>query len=143
NWGVVDVSSPSDVINSSVIFHPMRTLKRGAPAVQTIFNTDSFGFHAIYIPIRQRSLLPSEDSRWLPRTVLIDPQFGGVRAVIPKFMEYEIDPHQTLDHALEHNYGAKISTHLGSWDLQAFHVNGAATSPKVRFNRLEFDVGAI
>src|ERR1035437_5469798 len=33
NWGVVDISSPSDVVNTQAIFHPLRSTKQGAPMV--------------------------------------------------------------------------------------------------------------
>lgn len=132
NWGVVDISSPSDVVNTSAFFHPMRSLKRGAPMIELDWDKEVFGIQAIYIPRQQRPLLPSSDSRWLPREVLVnvDSQFG--RILIPEFLEYEYLPAEELDHALDHNAGLRLSSHFGSLDMFAMHFEGAAPSPKVR-----------
>ena len=66
NWGVVDINSPSDVVNPVAMFHPLRSYKRGAPMLEFDWSSDTFGVHAIYIPVQQRPLMPSIDSPWLP-----------------------------------------------------------------------------
>lgn len=139
NWGVVDISSPSDMVNTSAFFHPMRTLKRGAPMVELDWDKETIGFHAIYIPVQQHALLPSKDSRWLPRTLLINAVAEGHKAVIPKFLEYEFLKDEELTHALSNNYGARLSSHLGSVDLFLMHFEGSAPQPKVR-PKVDLDV---
>lgn len=142
NWGVTDVSSPSDVVNPLAIFHPLRIYKRGSPMLEAEFNKEVVAVHAVYIPRQRRSILPSEDSRWLPRQFLVNVGYGGDSVGIPKFLEYEIEgdevlktgsKRQTLStNALDHNAGLRLSSHLGSLDLFAMHFEGAAPQPKVR-----------
>jgi hypothetical protein len=132
NWGVVDVNSPSDVVNPTVLFQPLRTFKRGAPMAEVQWAGESFGFHAIYIPVQQRPLLPSPDSRWLPRQFLVNLQADNTRINLPKFIDYNYLPTETLDHALQNNYGLKLNSHVGGLDLQVTHFQGVAPSPKVR-----------
>lgn len=132
NWGVVDVSSPSDVVNTQVLFHPTRTFKRGAPMAELLWDRKVFGFHAVYIPWQARPLLPSTDSRWLPRRFLVNIVEQGTRVVLPPQMEYEYLGPQTLDHALNNNAGLKLFSHLGNVDLQLTHFEGASPSPKAR-----------
>jgi hypothetical protein len=142
NWGVTDVSSPSDVINPGAFFHPMRIFKRGSPMVELDFDKEVFGVHAIYIPRQRRSSLPSEDSRWLPREFLVNVDSSFGRIDIPKQLEYDIDGDEVLEtgskrnnlttNALDHNAGLRLSSHLGSLDLFAMHFEGAAPQPKVR-----------
>jgi hypothetical protein len=132
NWGVVDVSSPSDVVNPSAFFHPLRLLKRGSPMIDLAWNKEVIGFEAIYIPRQQKSLLPSTDSRWLPRKLLLNLSYAGDKILLPDFIEYQYTKDEILDHALDHNAGLRLSSHLGSVDLYLMHFEGAAPQPKVR-----------
>ncbi|MGE0526456.1 MAG: hypothetical protein AB7G93_03705 [Bdellovibrionales bacterium] len=141
NWGVVDLSSPSDVVNSSTLFHPLRTFKRGAPTVEAEWQQDWLGLHLIYIPRQVPSKLPSLDSRWLPREILLNIQSQEGRIILPSLLEYQYGPAITLDHALDHNFGARVSSHLGSVDLYLSHFDGAAPSPKLYPTVLELDFG--
>lgn len=131
NWGLVDVSSPSDVINPQALFHPLRSYRRGAPMVEALWDKQVIGFHLIYIPRQQAPLLPSKDSRWLPRRSLLNLSALGTKIVLPSFIEYDYLPSVTLDHALDHNAGIKLTSHLDGWDFQVTHFEGVAPSPKV------------
>jgi hypothetical protein len=133
NWGVVDVSSPSDTINTQAIFDPMRTSRQGAPMIDESIGGEAFSLDLIYIPVQRAPQLPSKDSRWLPRDVLINipfQTFGDLQ--IPKNMQYEYMRPDTETHALNNNYGAKLSSHLGSLDVQVTAFEGASPSPKLR-----------
>ncbi len=132
NWAVVDVSSPSDTVNTLVLFHPLRTLKQGAPMFEQIYGQEALNINLIYIPIQRAPVLPSTDSRWLPRQFLLNAQTAQGRIVIPKFMEYKYDKQEVLDHALNNNFGAKLASHMGSFDVQITHFEGAAPNPKAR-----------
>lgn len=138
NWGIVDVSSPSDVVNTQAIFNPLRATKQGAPMVDVTYGPQTFVIEGLYIPVQRQTTLPSKDSRWLPRDGLVNidlPQGLGNLAY-PKMLEYEYDRPVTEDRALNNNYGAKLSSHLGSWGFQVMHYEGVAPSPKVRPNNL-------
>jgi hypothetical protein len=132
NWGVVDGYSPSSVVNTAAFFHPLRTPKRGAPMVEAQIGKESLSVHALYIPIQPRAILPATNSRWLPRDFLInfDPSYPKVN--LPDALEYTYGPEIERDNARRDNYGAKISSHLGSWDLQLTHFDGASPFPKIR-----------
>ncbi|MBX3021269.1 MAG: hypothetical protein KF799_06275 [Bdellovibrionales bacterium] len=132
SWGIVDTSSPSDVTNTQVLFHPLRTFKQGAPMVEATYGQESFGIHALYIPWQRRPLLPSEDSRWLPRRFLLNTVEGHTRVNLPTLSVYKYDPAETLNEALSNNYGLKLHSHLGALALQLTHFEGASPSPKVR-----------
>lgn len=132
NWGIVDVSSPSDVVNTLAIFHPLRTWKQGAPLVEFETGPDHFNVDLIYIPVQRPPLLPSKDSRWLPREILLNTQSTEGQVILPKPIAYEYDPPITFDHALNNNFGGKFSSHLGSWDFQVTHFEGSSPTPKVR-----------
>lgn len=132
NWGVVDVASPSDVVNTSAVFHPLRATKQGAPIVEMVSGPETFNLDLIYIPVQRPPQLPSQDSRWLPREFLINIQDQTLgRIEIPKFLQYEYRKSETFDDALHNNYGAKLASHLGSWDFQITHFEGVANSAKI------------
>ena len=140
NWGVVDISSPSDVVNTVALFHPLRTMKQGAPMLELKLGEESLNLHLIYIPVQRPGQLPSQDSRWLPREFLLDTsamQLGAIR--IPPVMEYTYDPPETFSRALNNNFGAKIASHLASLDLQVTHFEGVAPVAKVRPTVLNLD----
>lgn len=142
NWGVTDLSSPSDVVNPSAFFHPMRIVKRGSPMVELDYDKEVIGVHALYIPRQRRSVLPSDDSRWLPRQFLVNVTTEAGTIDVPKFLEYDIEGDEIMDNgskrnnlttnALDHNAGLRLSSHLGSLDLYAMHFEGAAPQPKLR-----------
>ncbi|MGZ3723622.1 MAG: hypothetical protein ACXVA9_11855, partial [Bdellovibrionales bacterium] len=134
NWGVVDVFSPSDVVNTQAIFHPLRSTKQGAPMADFSIGPETFNLNLIYIPVQRPPQLPSKDSRWLPREVLtnVDIPELGTKVVFPKTITYDYTQPETQSHALNNNAGAKISSHLGSWDFQIMHYEGAADAPKIR-----------
>ncbi len=132
NWGMVDVMSPMDTVNTTAMFHPLRTLKQGAPMVEMQMGPEAFNLDLIYIPWQRRPLLPAKNSRWLPRKVLLNTDPGKLRVALPNHVEYKYDSPETLDHALNHNYGAKLASHLGAVDLQITHYEGAAAAAKIR-----------
>lgn len=134
NWGVVDIYSPSDVVNTTAMFHPLRSIKHGAPMVEALLGPESANFHFVYIPIQQTPTLPSRDSRWLPREILFDTSFDGARIHLPHNLDYTIDRTEEYEHALQNNYGVKFASHLGSFDFQLMHFEGAMTSPKIGAN---------
>jgi hypothetical protein len=132
NWGVVDGYSPSNVVNTSAYFHPLRSPKRGSPMVETQIGGESLAVHALYIPIQPRAILPATDSRWLPREFLfnLNTALSIVRLADP--MEYSYGPEIELSKARQNNFGGKLSSHLGSFDFQITHFDGASPFPKIR-----------
>ncbi len=132
NWGVVDLASPSDVVNTTSLFHPVRPLKRGAPMVRLEVGPESQRLEAVYIPWQMRPQIPSPDSRWLPREYLKNVNVGTERIAIPDFIEYSVLENETLDRALQNNAGVRLRSHWGDLDTQIFHFDGAAPQPKVR-----------
>lgn len=132
NWGVVDASSPSDVVNTMSFFHPTRPIKRGVPMVHVQWGEESLRLEGVYIPKTRRPQMPSPDSRWLPREYLKNISYGQDRISLPSFFEYSILGQETLTHALDHNAGARLKGHWGDWDMQLMHFEGAAPQSKIR-----------
>jgi hypothetical protein len=131
NWGVVDGYSPSNVLNTSAYFSPLRTYRRGSPMVEWQTGGEAFALHAVYIPRQPRAILPETNSRWLPRDVLLNTYSAFPQLDLPEVPEYTYLGEHELDHARTHNYGLKISSHVGSVDLQVTHIDGASPFPKV------------
>lgn len=131
NWGVVDGYSPSNVMNTSGYFHPLRMPKRGSPMVEAAVGGEAIGVDLLYIPYQPRAILPSTDSRWLPRDVLVNLSSSLPTVGLPDRLEYtygnEIDWQNRRN-----NWGARLRSHIGSWDLQATHFVGASPFPKIR-----------
>lgn len=133
NWGMVDVSSPANVVNTSAFLHPLRLPRRGSPMVEMTLGKEEFGISALYIPRQPRAVLPARDSRWLPRDILTNIPTGLAEAndvILPETIEYRYLADTEMDHARDHNYGAKLYSHLGSWDFQLTYFEGQSPFPK-------------
>jgi hypothetical protein len=139
NWGVVDVSSPNDVVNPLALFDPLRTFKQGSPMVEEILGGEALNIDMIYIPVQRPPQLPSQDSRWLPRDLLINipPLPGGGPIYLPPNIQYTYSPSETESHALNNNAGAKLASHLGNWDIQVTHFDGVSHTPQIRVTDLQ------
>jgi hypothetical protein len=131
NWGMVDIMSPSDSLNTTALFHPLRSLKQGAPAAEILYGPETFNIDLVYIPWQRRPLMPSKNSRWLPRRFLLT-SVGAERLRLPDPIEYVYDSPDTQNHALNNNYGAKLASHVGSVDMQLTYTEGAAPMPKMK-----------
>ncbi|NJL25986.1 MAG: hypothetical protein HC902_13015, partial [Calothrix sp. SM1_5_4] len=92
----------------------------------------SYGLHALYIPRQQSPLLPSADSRWLPRQELLNTSPENPRIVVPAAYEYEYRSEIALDHALDHNWGLRLKARSGPLAVQLTHFDGASPYPKTR-----------
>ncbi len=135
NWGVVDGSSPSNVVNTSAFLHPLRLPRRGSPMAEVQWDaSEKFGLSVLYIPRQPRAVLPARDSRWLPRDVLTNIPTGvasDADVILPSETDYQYLPDRELDDARDHNYGVKLVSHLGSFDFQLTHFEGQSPFPKV------------
>lgn len=136
NWGVVDGYSPSNVINTSAYFHPLRTPKRGSPMVELESGGESLSVHGLYIPRQPRAVLPAANSRWLPQDVLVNLSTALPAIRLPDRLDYTFGSEFELEgdgaKARDHNYGARLQSHVGSWDFQLTHFDGASPFPKIR-----------
>lgn len=140
NWGIVDVNSPSDVVNNVALFHPLRIHKQAAPMTEVQWGAEVLNLDLIYVPFYRNPPLPSTNSRWLPRSLLLDMQEGGTRVTIPQKLEYKWDHPQTLGNAVG-NFGGKLASHQGAWDFQASYFRGISPFPKVVPTTLDLDFG--
>lgn len=130
DWSLVSVASPSDMVNTEVLFHPLRPLKRGAPMLSWTWAQPGFELQALYIPRQARPLLPSPDSRWWPRSSLNNVNGSRDHTDLPEALSYDINGPETLNQALAHNVGARARVHAGALDLQLTYFEGAAPRPK-------------
>lgn len=131
NWGLLDIFSPMDVVNQRAYFYPLDTQKRGAPMLETQWNPRGWEASAVYIPYQSRPVLPSKDSRWLPRTQITNIQTNNGTALLPNQPDYYIGEARHLDRALQHNYGVNIRRQLNGLELRGMYFEGASSSPSM------------
>jgi hypothetical protein len=137
NWGVTDVYNPLDVLNARRLQDPLRQDKLGAPSLSVKKDVDNVSFEAVYIPLQRKSILPGEQSRWLPRQVFTTTAIGnGTDTAIlnlPPHLQYHFDPDRERDSALSNNYAARVQVTGIAQGLDASfqYFEGAATSPAV------------
>jgi len=134
NWGVMDGYSTQDVVNGRVLYDPLSSDRRGAPTVDFQYGGDTVQVQALYIPAQSRTLLPSSDSRWLPRDVIINTASADQSAEIrlPDTFHYYFPGYDELNHALANNYGVRVSGHLDTMDVAAIYFEGMSTIPQFR-----------
>lgn len=131
NWGVSDGFSPADLVNSRRYVSPLSTEKLGAPAATLSWIQGNFDLELIFIPQQRRSILPGEDSRWLPRSVYVARSFEGVRLELPSSLQYHYVTHEILDDADKGNYGGRIRGQILGFDIGLLYFAGMANSPSV------------
>jgi hypothetical protein len=132
NWGAMEAYSPLDVVNGRTLFNPLAADKRGAGALDLLFEGKSFQIQALYIPYQARTLLPSTDSRWLPRNLLLNTVSGNDSLLLPPTFDYYYPYSEGITAAVQNNYGFKASARTGDFDFNAVFFEGSAITPQVR-----------
>lgn len=131
NWGVLDGYSPLDIVNGRVLFNPLASSRRGSGMVDLQYTNDWFKVEGLYIPRQSRTLLPSTDSRWLPRSFILNSEALNETVLLPASFNYYYPGYMQVDHALNNNFGLKISSTLGSFDLNVVYFNGMSNNTQV------------
>lgn len=131
SWGVSDGFSPIDVVNPRRYVSPLNSDKIGTPAATLGVIQGDFDLDLIFIPVQRRSVMPGEDSRWLPRSFYVSRSLEGFQLRLPKNLQYYYLKHEELDDALDSNFGARLRGQLGGFDLAAMYFEGAANSPSM------------
>ncbi len=133
SWGVNDGFSPIDVINARRYVSPLSADKIGAPAATVKWNAGDFDLEFVYIPIQRESILPGEDSRWLPREFYITPNEPGIIVELPANFRYFYKDSEEFDEALSNNFALRFRGQLSSLDFSLMYFQGFAASPSVNF----------
>jgi hypothetical protein len=129
NWGTMDIYSPMDVVNQRVYFYPLDPPKRGAPMIDFQVADNGWSFTALYIPWQAKAILPSTDSRWLPRQTLLNLQDNEGKLLLPTNPQYNYGDATQLNDALENNFGFNLSKHWDSLDVHLIYFNGTTSEP--------------
>lgn len=130
-WGVTDIYNPLEVVSARRYFDPLNAEKRGVPSVIAGYESGSWRTEAIYVPIQLESMLPGENSRWLPRDITYNraSDYGTFR--IGKKFSYSYMDRREIDDALKNNYGLKSEFHGSGYDLTVILHQGAPTTPSL------------
>jgi hypothetical protein len=134
-WGDTDIFNPLDVVNARRFFDPFRSEKMGAPSLTVKRDFESFFIEAVYIPEQRKTLLPGENSRWLPREVFKLKTFGSsgeTRLLLPTNLRYRFLPDLEVDNALKNNAALRVKFRLPDFDWTLMAFEGAAGTPDVR-----------
>lgn len=141
NWGDTDVFNPLDVVNARRFYDPMRSEKLGAPALVIKRDFENFFVEGVYIPKQRKTLVPGENSRWLPRDIYrvrslpIQPGMAA-RIILPSNIRYTYADELEVDNALDNNVGLRFKFRLPNFDWTIAGFQGAAPTPDVRLRRL-------
>lgn len=125
NWGTLDIYSPLDVVNQRQYFYPLAPQKRGSPMLEMNWSPPSWNMSLIYIPWQTRPSLPSRDSRWYPRQLLLNLQTSQGQIVPPQTLEYDIGDPVERDRAMSNNYGMNLEKQIGDFDFKFVYFEGA------------------
>jgi len=130
NWGVLDGYSTLDIVNGRVMFNPLQAERRGAPTVDIQYEGDWLQLQLLYIPAQARTLMPSADSRWLPRDVLINTDSLDQVVLLPPSFRYFYLKKAELDDALSNNYGARLTSRWNDFDFSLMFFEGSSQMPQ-------------
>jgi hypothetical protein len=128
SWGVTDVFNPLDVVSAHRYMDPLTSEKRSVPSLDIGYDIGTWRFEGIYVPVQLQSILPGEESRWLPRDVIVTPQ-SQYKLILPSTLQYGYQSSIEMDSALHNNFGGKIEYHGSGFDLSGIYFEGAPTAP--------------
>ena len=113
-------------------FDPLNSEKRGVPSVVYTHESGDWRFEALYIPIQLPSILPGNNSRWLPRDVTYDREAGLTKVNLPDDLRYHYLDTNELDGSLHHNFGGRVEIRKSGLDLSAIFFQGAPNVPSIQ-----------
>jgi hypothetical protein len=140
NWGDTDGYNPLDIVNQRQYFDPLRSEKLGSPTVLVKRDFETFFIEGLYIPRQPQTMLPGENSRWLPRefitTQALATQYGTAIGQLPNNLAYHfVDP--IFDHAaLQNNFGGRIKFRFPGFDWTLVGFSGASSTPAVKIRKI-------
>ena len=142
-WGVTDVFNPLDVVSARRYVDPLASEKRSVPSLDIGYDLGTWRIEGIYIPAQLQAILPGEDSRWLPRDVIVSPAFTmyqGHALTLPSTFQYGYQDAIDYDSALHNNYGGRIEYHRSGFDLSGIYFEGAPTAPSFGITVNDFNL---
>ncbi|MCB0390493.1 MAG: hypothetical protein KDD58_04345 [Bdellovibrionales bacterium] len=131
NWGVLDLYSPADVVNTSTLYDPLDPKKLGAVGLDLTWSTFGKKWQLLYLPIRRPTQFPEENSRWLPRQIITGSDSNDINIYLPQQLDYQYDKSIELDNAFKNNFGTKFSFTLDEWDWNIIYFYGLSTLPQM------------
>jgi len=133
NWGVTDGYNPLDVVNTHQYHDPLHSIKLGATSLMLSHSSESAEQELIYIPQQRASILPGTQSRWLPRKIYVPRTIDNdVILLLPENLNFHYQERQTLNNALDNNFGIRLQWHFGSIDLAMSGFEGVASFPLIQ-----------
>lgn len=145
-WGDTDVFNPIDVVNARRYYDPFLSEKLGSPTVLIKREWETVIAEALYIPWQPETLLPGEQSRWLPRDIYHSRAFDGQSdglghtfsgtVNVPANLSYHFGRKAVLSAATRDNFGARLKFRLPGFDWTLAGFQGAAVSPAVNITDL-------
>jgi hypothetical protein len=131
NWGNLDGYSPLDIVNGRTLFNPLASDRRGAGMIDISYSGDDLKAQVLFIPKQTRTLLPSTDSRWLPREFIINTSSANETVLLPNTFQYYYPGYVEFDNALDSNFGARLSQTWGSLDAHLIYFNGMSNNTQI------------
>lgn len=130
SWGVTDGYNPVDIINKKQLFNPLNSKKIGTLSILISETLPFFEYDLIYIPNSETSVLPGQNSRWLPREIFI-PQVpnNDLELILPSNLRYHYGSRTSLNDALKDNFALRLQKNTSLGDLSLSAYDGAATVP--------------
>ncbi len=134
NWGIFDLYSPADNLSPKSYLDLFNSQRIGSPVVDILFEKMNWSFQMIYIPYQSHPVLPAEDSRWLPREVLLDTSTEDLKLKLPEEFAYVYSREEVLKDAFRHNYGGRFTLRLDRSDIGLSFYEGLASTPNFFIN---------
>jgi hypothetical protein len=137
HWGDTDGYNPLDIVSSRRLQDPLNAEKLGAFSSSISKDFGWLNLEAIYIPWQRATILPGDNSRWLPREVFTTTSIGnGSQSAtlnLPPNLDYSIADPRELNGALENNIGlrAQFKDIVTGLDGSLEFFDGAATTPAI------------
>nr|BFD59616.1 hypothetical protein CKG001_17230 [Bdellovibrio sp. CKG001] len=132
SWGVTDGYNPLDILNPRQYFDPLHSRKLGLLSLVYSQTLGSWDYEVVFIPLNQGSLLPGDNSRWLPRQIFL-PQTADndLILLLPENLRYHSRARKNLGTSAENNYAFRLQRRGEFIDFSLSAYEGAAGFPLI------------
>lgn len=131
SWGVTDGVNPLDCLNAHRYQDFLDSEKIGVPSIA--LEVSPLGhIEFVYTPWQTKTVLPGENSRWLPRDQLrISGVSGYTIDIADSNPHYHYLNDREWNQALENNFGLRWQAQVDSVEFSLVGFEGAGSSPVI------------
>jgi hypothetical protein len=129
-WEGTDGLNPMDIATVRSYRDPLNSENIGSAGLALGGSIlESLSWDVLYVPWQTPARLPGNNSPWWPQRTALPLEVDNTQLLVPDSPQYQVMHHETLNRALNDNFGGRLQLHRDQWDFSAAYFQGAAQIP--------------